>query len=241
MKGFRDRLRTAISNSEDYQGKIQRLAGDAGLGEKTLYNMLNDERLDRSNTGPGLFAMSRVANLLGTSLDHLAGSAPPSITPPQRPDLKGHVAAAIDAQATTRDALSVDALLKTHVRSGGHLEAFLPWIETCDQYAPCSPTDSGIRVLRVGKSSLAALTMQTSEVDALQTALSSVQDDELKAKWITDYSLATDRGSLVSSETLDVQMPNKPVRVRMDFLRTLLRVSDSEGATSILNFSILVI
>ena len=70
---FRKNLKLAINSSEKYRDDVWSLSVDAGLGRKTLYNILRDERLDVSKTGPGIFGMSRVAELLGVSLDGRVG------------------------------------------------------------------------------------------------------------------------------------------------------------------------
>lgn len=245
MKGFRQRLQRAIDASDHYKN-VYDLAETAGLGRKTIYNMLRDERLDHSQTGPGIFGISRVAALLGVSLDHLAGQnqirAAARKAEQGSDPLATHVLTSLNAQAmTSDDTISADAPLRLHTKSGARVEAFSHWIDRADQYFIPANDDCGIKVKHVGDHSLSAITMGTASAELLQTALDTVDDKALKTRWKDDYRTAAQRGMLVTVETLDVQMPNHPVRVKMDFVRCLLCVQDAEGDKSVLNFSLLVV
>jgi hypothetical protein len=245
MRGFRDRLASAISNSEFYSDNVFGLSRDAGLGEKTVYNILRDEKLDVSKSGPGIFGLARVSRLLDVSLDYLAGNAAPAIKQATSGDianLSDHVQETMSSQSgETGKSLSSDVLLRMYVKSGGRIEAFAQWLDNCDQYEIPRTDSQGIRVINVGKKSLAALTMGENSSSLLQAALDDVPDSELRERWLTDYHTANNLGALTTLETLDVQMPNHPVRVKMDFIRTLLRVADKDNNASILNFSFLVV
>lgn len=244
MTGFRHRLQMAIDNSP-YRGLPQKLSVDAGLGRKTVYNMLRDDRLDHSQNGPGLFGMARIAALLEVPLDFFAPTKPTKIRrlqPSEPRELTEHVTKALGSQALTGDsALSADALLRAHTKSGGRVEAFSSWIERCDQYEPPASDARGLRVLRVGERSLAAITMGTNAVEVLQSALDTVEAPEIKSQWLSDYRVAQSKGTFTTVESLDIQMPNLPVRVKMDFIRCLLSVTDVNKTRSILNFSLLII
>jgi len=241
---FRKNLKLAINSSEKYRDDVWGLSVDAGLGRKTLYNILRDERLDVSKTGPGIFGMSRVAELLGVSLDGLVGcailqsgsrSASGDVMP-----LSRHVVEALSGQEAV-GSLSADALLRMHAKSGQRIEAFAQWMDRCDQYFLPAEGDAGIRVKEVGETSLAAITMGSPDKALLQSALDAVDDTGLRQSWLADYSEACQRGSLTTVESLDVQMPNHPVRVKMDFVRCLLHVSGADDDQAILNFSLLIV
>lgn len=243
MHGFRKRLKAAINRSDRYADNIRLLSADADMGGKTIYNMLKDERLDISKTGPGLFGMARIASLLGESLDHLAGIAPPKKSGNSNEvyEISDHILDCAANQSSGTQSPSTNYLLKTHLKSGGMLEAFQEVIEHCDQYFPTTHTDETLKVASVGRRSLSSLTMGKNSAEALQAALSNVPNDQLKARWVSDYSTAIQRGTLVTMESLDVQMPNAPVRVKMDFIRVLLYVTDRDGDQRVLNFSSLVL
>lgn len=243
MKGFRDRLGGIIATSDGYKDNVWKLSTDAGLGRKTVYNILNDTKLDVSTTGPGLFGMARVARLLGTSLDHLAGNAPPITSGSHSSSLLEHAAHTILTQSSPEkpEELSSDQLLRLHAKSGGRIEAFTHFLSRCDQYFTPEPTDTYTRVMQVGENSLSAITMGSADINTLQDALIHMEDKSLQARVLSDYRQATQRGTLATLETLDIPMPNKPVKVKMDFVRTLLSVSDAKGNNTILNFSFLVV
>jgi hypothetical protein len=246
MKGFRQRLKRAINKSGQYSTDVYGLAEDAGLGRKTIYNMLSDKNLDNSSAGPGIFGMSRVALLLGTSLDYLAGQPVQEVVrsaPTKQPyKMREHIFGSLSAQEEEKhNALSADRLLRTHLKSGGRVEAFAPWIDHCDCYCQPAADAQSLTVKFVGNSSLSALTMGSNDKGLLQTALSEVTDTSLKQRWVRDYQYAVSAGTNVSIEALDVQMPNHPVHVRMDFIRCLLAVTDANDEKSVLNFSMLVV
>jgi len=247
MLGFRNRLRAAISASDSYKNDVWRLSTDAGLGRKTVYNILNDCKLDSTQKGPGLFGMARVAELLNTSLDHLAGIAPPAAITASKGkatnSLLEHATETLNAQSAPKrnDELSADRLLRIHAKSGGRIEAFEAYLHRCDQYHPPKKNDSFTKVKAVGEKSLAAITMGSPNTHILQEALEHMQDKELQAKVLDDYRRTIENGTFVSLEALDIPMPNRPVKVKMEFIRVLLSVHDAEGDHTLLNFSFLVI
>lgn len=245
MKGFRARLAWAFDNS-NFADKRE-FSTVAGMGEKTFYNILSDERLDTSQTGPGFFAMARCASLLGVSLDFLAGTAPPPnsnklTSDSQLHSMLQHVVATSPAQEVVEGSPpSVDAILRLHHRSGGVLAGLSPVIEFCDQYAIPKNGDETFKVISVGSKSLAALTMGKKCPETLQNALNTVDNAKFRQNLLQDYRLAAARGSLCSIEALNIQMPNMPVRVKMDYVRALLCVTGADDQRSIVNFSTLIV
>lgn len=245
MHGFRERLSEAVKTSP-YGDDIWRLSIAAGLGKKTLYNIINDKKLDISKTGPGLFGMARVASLLGTTLDHLAGIAPPvrrlSTQLDSADQLLSHASATLVAQHSRGNGTpTIDSLMRTYLKCGGVFEGFSETLAYCDQYAPCAPDASSLKVIEVGAESLSAITMGQPNVHLLQAALDMVPDKELKRRWVTAYASTSIDGPLVSLETLDVQMPNHPVRVKMEFIRGLFPVRSDTLGMRILNYSLLIV
>jgi|GEM_PF-3205277 hypothetical protein len=243
MVDFQERLAAAISAS-DYSGRVFELSTEAGLGKKTLYNILHNKDLAASGKGPGIFGMARVAELLGVSLDYLVnGQHLPAVslgTPEAR--VLHHASIALSAQSISVERnLSVDALLRRFAKSGGVAGGFLEWADYCDTYAAANPTDDTLTVLDVGEKSLSAITMGRPDPELLQTALSEVPDNDLKRSWVRDYSSTSNGTPHVSIQTLNVQMPNHPVRVKMDFFRVLLPVTGGKFGPSILNFSLLIV
>lgn len=245
MLGFRDRLNTAIQNSA-YLGQMKTLAADVGCGDKTIYNILNNRKLDTSKTGPGFFLMARIAKSLGVSLDHLATDQRASVSlnsrrigaSPLAQQAAGAVIAALEIEGGKP---TPDSLLRLHTKSGGQLEAFTALLKFCDRYAAIDPRNPKLEVVEIGERSLSAITMGHANTNVLQEAIANVGEPELAQNWIKDYSEAPMRGTLCTTETLNVQMPNQPTRVKMDFIRCLLRVTSTDDKSYILNFSFLIV
>lgn len=214
--GFRKRLETAVQN---YPGNIPQLSKEASVGPSTIYDLLKNQRFDHSKTGPGIFLMARISKLCGVSLDYLAGLGPP----PMRAEY-------------TNGPVTADRLLRTHFESGADYEAFLPYLELCDEYEPCAATDTKITPLRLGSSSLAAMTFGNGDLDTLRATIEHVDNPALKMKWVKDYANATQAGFLVSYETINFKLPTQPKIAKMDYIRTLLCVGDAQGDRRILNF-----
>lgn len=240
MNGFRQRLTSAIEASPIYRSNITKLAADAGLGQKTIYNMLNDPKMDCSEKGPGIFAMQRVATLLETSLDHLTSASPLIASPRQASALSDHIAEGLKAQTfESINTINADYLLRLYAKSGARIEAFEGTLTKADQYERQRSKDAVPTVKSVGKTSLSAITMGTSDASILQAALDHTEP-ELQQELAADYFDATERGSLVTVQSLDVQMPNRPVRVRMDFIRLLFLLADKDENETLVNYSILI-
>lgn len=247
MKGFRARLRYAIEQSP-YAGNYRRLSLDAQMGEKRVSNLLNDETIEDSPVGPGLFAMSRMADLLDVSLDYLAGRR---MMFSRLSDGQGSDEVATILQRT-KDAAkgqisgeneppTSQSLMRLYAKSGGRIEAFQPCLPYCDLYHPIQSDAKVVSVKAVGAQSLAAITMGTASVEILQSALSSVNDPELKKRLINDHLETMQRGVLCSVESLNVQMPNRPVLVKMDYIRILLALTDANRDLTIVSHSSLIV
>lgn len=242
MIGFQSRLRAAIQDAG--RTDIYQLARDCDMGEKSIYNMLKNPNLEGTPKGPGLFGIARLAKELNVSIDYLAGatsSLKQSGPSSDAVKLATHALESLVGLSEPDQSITPESLIRTHVNSGGRLEAFQPVLHRCDQYFVPEPNDKFTRVKSIGEGSLSALTMRTTDKDVLQTALEMMEDKALQNKTVNDYRLAGERGVLCTSEELDAQMPNMPRRVRMCFIRTLLLVTDASKERTLLNFSSLII
>jgi hypothetical protein len=244
MNDLRARLKAAIDTSK-YRNSARSLSIDANLGERTIANMLANEATDISKSGPGIFSMARVADCLGISLDWLVGRETPNLTPTDGERefnlaLERFTATSAGQFTQGNRPPTPQAMMRLHVRGGGQLGAFEKVLKYCDRYQCLDPTADRVSVLSVGEQSLASITMGASDPALLQIALNTVPDDSLRKKLINDHQETQRRGSLCTIEELNVQMPNKPIRVKMDYIRVLLLVSDETGSKSILAFAALV-
>jgi hypothetical protein len=239
LPNFRERLKAAIDKSK-YKGSYRALSIEAGLGERTIANLIAKSDLDISRNGPGLFAMSRVADCLDVSLDYLAGRQSSQADGLRNSIMR--IAGGARGQLVEEGlAPTPDALQRLYVRSGGLLSAFEPVLQFCDRYELVPPDAGHVSVISVGKESLAAITMGSKDRDALQKALSDVPDPAFREKLVKDHNEAQQRGCLTTVERLDVQMPNRPVRVRMDYIRVLMCVEGQNGNREILAYASLII
>lgn len=244
MNDFRNRLRAAVDKSK-YRNSLRTLSIDAGLGERTIANMLANESIDHSKSGPGLFTMATIAELLDISLDWLSGGKDSS-----RALTAGDIEFALSIERFASSSSgqftqgnqppTPQAMQRLFVRSGGRIEAFEKVLKYCDRYNAIAPGAECVSVKDVGTESLAATTMGTPDPAVLQVALSSVADDKLRTKLVYDHLDVQRRGCLSTVERLDIQMPNRPVLVRMDYIRVLLYVTDTDGNSEILSYSSLI-
>ena len=244
MNDFRARLRAAIEAS-GYRRSLRSLSLDAALGEKTIANMLQNDTIDTSKTGPGIFSMARVADQLGVSLDWLAGREGPENFGAQGEQefalTIARFAAASAGQFTSEGRPpSPQAMLRLYARSGGRLEAFEKTLKYCDRYHCPEPGAKSASVKHVGAESLAAITMGTNDKTVLQIALATVADEQFRKKLVDDHQETMRRGCLCTVEELNIQMPNRPVRVKMDYIRVLLMVTDRNGDQEILAYASLI-
>ena len=245
MHAFRPNLSALIQAHPLYRGNLSLLSKDANLGRKYLSNLLNNDAVDRSAVGPGMFAMKRIAECLSVSLDTLAlrdGEELARVNNAYNSrltDAIDHSITAANAQMTERGAApTASSLLRRHVRGGGRIEAFDDILQYCDVYWAPDSKDSEVRIKSVGEFSLASMTMGTANADVLSTALNKTP--ALAQKVNGDHLRAIECGPYTSAEYLDNQMPNRPVRVRIDYLRTILPVTDADGQLFVITHATLI-
>ena len=242
MDSFQQRLRKAISASH-YNGNLRKLSLEADCGEKWLSNLLNSKQIGESKVGPGFFAMSRIAALLNCGLDHLAGQD--TVFPTQSSPQKISHLLKLTADLASRDeaitASNPQSILRKYAKSGGRIGGFVNQLDQCDIYFPAQPGDKTLKVEALGKNSLSAVTMETSEVSALQSALNHIAGTKVLNDTIADHIEAVQRGAFTTIKSLDQQMGNLPIRVKMDYLATFLHVEMENGEHRTLSFCSLLI
>lgn len=239
---FLERLDTAISESV-YRGNRRQVSVDAGLGEKFVSNLLGKEEMNTSKLGPGLFAMARIAEVLGVSLEYLAtGRKSLTTGGPKEFNLASHLSrigsAASGQLIDQSSAPTPQAMLRLYANSGGMIEAFSDVIKYCDQYDPINEGDTYLKVRAVGDLSLAAVTMGQADHVALQEALD--QSPPVMFEAVRNHRAANEFGAISIPKYLNVQMPNMPKRVRMDYILTLLSLRSKDGEQTTLSYSALI-
>ena len=247
MNGFRARLRYAIEQSS-YAGNYRRLSLDAQLGEKRVSNLLNDKTIEESPIGPGLFAMARIADLLDVSLDYLScrhsrfSRASETSTQNELETILRRTRDAAKGQISDSSAPPTpQSLMRLFAKSGGRIEAFKSSLPYCDLYNAITDDAEVVSVKSVGSQSLAAITMGTSNADILQGALNNAEDKSLKTRLVQDHLEALNRGVLCTVESLNIQMPNRPVLVKMDYIRILLALDDADRNRTIVSHASLIV
>ncbi|NVK56679.1 MAG: helix-turn-helix transcriptional regulator [Alteromonadaceae bacterium] len=220
MNTFRTRLAALIAAHPTYKGKYAQLSRECGVSRKYIAHLLNDDKLDHSTSGPGLFIAARLAERLGVSLDDLAGSITPATKAANIAERFAAAIAAIERPA----APTSSAILTRHAQTGGELSGFADVIEYCDVYSCTGPT---LKPVAIGRRSLSAATLGTTDPDNLARALAAAPDVATRA--LADHRAAIARGALTTIERLDGQMTDRPRRLRMEYIRTIVAVRAPSG------------
>jgi hypothetical protein len=242
VDGFQARLKTAIDNSP-YKNSLRKLSIAADCGEKWLSNTLKRSDLESAKSGPGFFAMTRLAEILEISLDHLAGrnlQASEFYTANQASQL-ARLAVEASSDNSRITAPSPQALMRTFVRSGGRIEAFKDTLVYANQYQPIKTVTDRLVLKSVGPNSLSAITMQTDSIISMQEALDCIEGSETLATTKRDHITASERGAFDVVKRLDEPMSNLPIHVRMDYISSYLRLTDAKGTPTIVNYTSLII
>jgi transcriptional regulator with XRE-family HTH domain len=242
MKQFLHRLKTAIDNSE-YKENLRQLSLKCELSPNRISNLLNDEQMSVSKVGPGFFTICRICEALDITPNYLAGLDALRISRPDPLSENVDLAALQALEAAKASIISgkspptVDQLMRLYAKGGGRIEAFSRVSDYFDVYL--NPGEDGDRMIvhQVGVKSLASVTLAEKTAEVLQTALDSIDNESFSTRLLNDYKRAGKIGILLTNEELNVTMPNKPLRVKIDYTRLLLRLTDADGRSYIMNYS----
>ena len=225
----------AVSNSPIYCNDIWKLSRDAGLADETLYSIIH-MNLDRSSIGPDLFTIARVAALLDVSMDYLIDNEFEKYSQKDNFDAgASHIWQVLIAKCWRARRHCQQTALRTYKNAmvNGRIYDSCP-IAINIKYP------SQMRITLSSKASVNRASLQLrweAEISILQDALDKFRDSNIKKDWMSGYSLQRNI-THISIEELDVQMPNQPIHIKLDYIRCLLRVSDPD---LLLNFSILIL
>jgi len=134
---------------------------------------------------------------------------------------------------------TIKSLIRSYVRSGHRLEAFQKVMPYCDLYTAPDPDSHTVKVLQVGEKSLAALRMGEASSLVLQEAYNTATP-EFREQVYTSHKRAWDLGLTVEPDAIDQRMENRPVHVKIDYIRVAMRLSDASGAEYILIYCELI-
>ena len=108
---FKERMQKAYNKAE--HGSMRALSLRAGMSESVVQQILSG-KFDNSRTGPGIFAVKRLADAMGLSVAHLVGEDA-TLTPVRQDILNG----------SSNDGDLIGAFTKAHWRGGGRLKPLI--------------------------------------------------------------------------------------------------------------------
>ena len=236
---LKEKLLSAVEAYLDANNSDRReLAKASNIGYSTLSSILTSDSLDHSSSGPGIHTMARLCCELRVPLSDFTrqANAPQSVRavdPLEKPlGIKVN-----QEEIAGLPWLSTSVAARLFVKGGGRREAFSSIIEYSDEYEPPRADDKSLKVVRMGRKSLAAMTLGTHSIRALQNALTNIEDLELKKRWLSEYRQAIQAGQFHFVDALNHTLPKTGKKVRLDFFKALYTVSDAQGRKTILNFS----
>lgn len=232
-----------IKERETPLRSFRQLSLECENGEKWLSNLLNDRNLENSMSGPGFFAMRRLADVWQVSMDELGMRGLWISEQAIRSQTEALIGLATDGDLsdTGLAAPTSNSLMRTFKKSGGRIEAFENTFAYAAPYKPLQSMDERLFVKAVGRMCLAAVTLQSHHVSDLQSSLDKLEGTEELRVAKEDHLLAIERGAYATTKRLDHPVPGMPIHVRMDYIATYLHVRDATGEDTVLLYCSLIL
>lgn len=230
---FRERFQKAYDNSDFTSYRSLSLA--SGWTASRIHSILTGH-FDNSVHGPGFFGLARTCQQLGVTPDYLAGINKWQMSQPST-DLNAMTL--VNSLKSAEAAPSIKELMRLYVRSGHRLEAFKDHIERCDIYELPDLETRKVKVRAVGNKSLAALRMGESNALILQEAYDAASA-EFQEQIYLSHERALNCGITVEPDAIDQMMNNKPVHVKIDYIRVAMKLTDAAGQGCILVYCELI-
>lgn len=239
---FFDRLKRSIDASLKFHGSTEKAAKAGGRSQQYLDMVLAEK------TEPGFFFVAQLARELGISMNYLSGLTNEPFDISTLMPGEGIDAAALgffdQISSKLRDAALKrgdeptfhDVLELWHTRNK-QLHAYDDIIEWFDIYEMPDETSESIQLERMGSNSLAARTLGSANLSTMQYALDHVEDTGLKNSLLTAYKDAGFGKPILTEEVLNVLAPGSDIKIELEYLRLLIRVTDEDGVARILNYS----
>ena len=215
---------------------LRSLCQAADLKYQTLHAQIANKRHIPFET------VQRISVVTDTSLDWFTTSDSPSllttrdVTPLSDAIFDQLVQTTKLRHAKDEKKLDAHSLTLIYFRSGGLISALEPFIEQVDLYCAPQAMDSRLKVYRMGKESLASKTLQRTDPEQLQKSLDAAPE-QLKFRFLTDYRRAATGEFIYSIETLNAFAADHKERIRLDYLRLLIRFESEEDGPLIVNLS----
>lgn len=230
---FRERLNQAFEASKFSSHRDLSLA--SGWSETRINRILTGQ-FDHSKDGPGFFGMVRVCQQLGITTDYLSGIQK---WRQSNPGTTMDAVTFLQSVSEEYSPPSLKSLIRAYVRSGKRVEAFAPYLDYCDIYEIPDTSTRKVVVRSVGSKSLAAMRMGEGSPVIMQEAYDRAPI-EFQEQIFTAHQRAYEAGMAVEPDAIDQRMENKPIHVKIDFLRLTMRLSDADGKECMLNYCELI-
>ena len=230
---FKARLTNAFDRSEFDSMRALSLA--SGLSESRIHKMLTGQ-FDHSKDGPGFFTIIRICKQLGITPDHLAGI---DRWQEHSPQTTLNALNLLQTVSQSHSPPSVSELVRRYIRSGQRIEAFEDLLDYCDVYEAPDDETRTVTVRSVGEKSLAALRMKENSVTVLQTAYDSATP-EFREQIFASHQKAVKNGMTVEADVIDERMNNRPIHVKIEYLRVALSLTDADGRSCLLIYCELI-
>lgn len=234
IEDFANHLKVHVEHHRGNRS-LRQLSEGMGYGFGYLSDTLGSMLKGSNKTGPLFFPMVALANELGTSLDDLAGRpwATQRPTSSQSNALLGRLENALqDEHIEAGRAPSMFALQALYAKSGARLEAFKDVLPFCDLY---KPTPHRIEVVHVGQFSLAGIKLKTTNPKTLENALNQ---SKILGRLLRDQEICQERGYFCTPETLDDDVVDLPIHVRMNYSRAMFFLRDHDGNGFVLVYAV---
>lgn len=196
----------------------------------------------REQTECGVLTAAALAQEFGVSLNYLVGMDDYfSVEASLKNALSQKMESALTevAESIRRDidtGLNAGAVVRWWLSVNGRIDRIENMGRQFDVYKVPEPGDVHVKPLRMGGDSLAASVLGQPDRDRLERSIKSFPDEANK-KLLIHYDAAAQDGIAVSIEEMDVGVPELKDRVKLKYLRVLLKVHDPMGGEYILNFS----
>ncbi len=213
-----DNLEREIRKSK-YANNLTRLSEDAGLRSGYLTKLFSTHKNSTPNPaaiGPGFFNIKKICDLIG-------------ITPN---DLSGHN---VDNPHT------IDAMLNRYEYGGKRLEAFEDVMEILDIYRQPSPEDKTLSLYHLGENSLVSREFKKHDInldiEKWQRFINLFKYLDFRSKIMNAYKDVEKTEIMVSQERLNLPIPQRRRRIKVEYFRLLLSVKNYKGQKFVISYS----
>lgn len=215
------RVKVAHAFEKSHFGSYRKASLAAQMSAPQVQQIIQG-RFDNSTTGPGIFAMQRLAKALDVPVGHLLDDD--SIDAPKDPGV---------LNGTAGHGPSLDAFTQAHWQGGGQLAAFAHLKEYFDLYRLPPSAQASPQIEKIGRQTLLALRLRTTSASKAQAEFDMLPEE--KRANITDFHRqVAQSGIALDNVFFDHRLRTQPVHVRAGYSRLGALVSDPEGQQLVL-------